>query len=283
MSEVCAKKKDEDEQERSKAEFKLVFEAFQRFLLEAEDSAESWEVFEDIVSLRASFLIDRVITGLRLDFDQAYTLLRESNTNLTQSDKQKRDILVAAIDNLIDFAAAEEYLVLSDIEEYVEGSEEEIDMESDEEVFSIIEKYNLQYAFQENLDVSYATKIALMWAAVSEGSLVTFMTQGDDRVRDSHLALEGLTYTKSSFPAELIPPIDWACRCYLLSSGGEFDAIGSSKSADIKKVINPIFKESLAKGGRIFSDNHPYFKIPKSKVKALKKITKNIKSKFFIK
>ena len=85
----------------------MILEEFRKFVYRAENSAEAWEVFEDIVALRASFLIDRVLTGLRMDFDKAFDLLKNFNSSLTERERQERDILVAAIENLVDFAVAE--------------------------------------------------------------------------------------------------------------------------------------------------------------------------------
>lgn len=54
-------------------------------------------------------LIDKVITGLRIDFSEAFNILKNNNTGLTEKDKQIREVLVAAIDNLVDFSIAEEF------------------------------------------------------------------------------------------------------------------------------------------------------------------------------
>jgi hypothetical protein len=45
--------------------------------------------------------------------------------------------------------------------------------------------------------------------------------------------------------------------------------------------FNKTFKESVAKGGRIFSDEHPYFTIDKADMEMLTKITTKIKEKYF--
>lgn len=66
-------------------------------------------MFEDIVTLRCSFLIDKAITGLRIDFNEALNILKNNNAGLTEKDKQIREVLVAAIDNLVDFSIAEEF------------------------------------------------------------------------------------------------------------------------------------------------------------------------------
>ena len=46
-----------------------------------------------------------------------------------------------------------------------------------------IQKYNDTYAKQENEDVLYAAIIAAWWLNLPDNSLVTYMTQGDERVR----------------------------------------------------------------------------------------------------
>jgi len=44
-------------------------------------------------------------------------------------------------------------------------------------------------------------------------------------------------------------------------------------------MVHPVFKESLATGGRIFSDEHPYFKNPLPP--QLQKVKEKIKQRFF--
>lgn len=49
---------------------------------------------------------------------------------------------------------------------------------------------------------------------------------------------------------------------------------------EMPDFVNPVFKESVATGGRIFSDAHSYFVIPKKYKQRLKKIAQNIKDKW---
>lgn len=145
---------------REKEEFLLILEEFRKFVYRAENSAEAWEVFEDIVALRASFLIDRVLTGLRMDFDKAFDLLKNFNSSLTERERQERDILVAAIENLVDFAVAEEFQMINELPE-------ELDIEDMEEYEEICEKYNFQYASVENEDVLYSASMAYWWIGIA--------------------------------------------------------------------------------------------------------------------
>ena len=92
-------------------------EAFRRLIHYWENNAERLDIIEDIITLRASFLIDRALTGLRIDMDHALEILRNHNSFATERRRQQRDILIAAIDNLVDFAAAEEYTMFGELPE----------------------------------------------------------------------------------------------------------------------------------------------------------------------
>ena len=209
--------------------------------------------------------------GLALDFDEALSILRNHNNFTTERERQQHEILVAAIDNLIDFAAAEEMKMISELPEEV-NEECLLDYET------ICEQYNLTYAEVENEQVLFAAKMAAWWMAVNAESVITYMTQGDERVRPWHLSLEGVSYRKSEFPAELIPPIEWGCRCYLIANG--FAAVRASLSIDkCRSMVDPVFRESLATGGRIFTDAHRYFDVPLPEF--AQKIVKRLKSKFY--
>lgn len=258
------------EHEQNRREYEVIREAFVRLIFNSENIAESLELLEDVIALRASFLIDRALQGLRLDFDRALEILRNYNDFTTERERQQRDILVAVVDNLVDFAIAEEYTMMQELPEEFNDK----DLEKYE---NICERYNLTYAEEENSTVLFAATIAVWWLAIDESTVVTFMTQGDERVRPWHESLEGLSYLKRDFPVELIPPIEWGCRCFLVADGfGSVYATAHKKRG--KPRVNPIFSESLATGGRIFSDAHPYLQrhVPRN----IREIGERIKMKF---
>lgn len=231
-------------------QFLLILDAFRRMVYNAENCAERLEVFDDIITLRASFLIDSVLDGLRIDFDRAIELLQAKNLHLTERDESERDTLIAAFDNLVDFAVAEEMAMMQELPD-------ELDLAEMESYEAICRKYNETYAETEDAQVLHAGIITSFWMGTSNETIITFNTQSDERVRPWHLSYEGVSYPKSHFPPELIPPIEWACRCYLTADG-----YGSVMNAILRPQIkvNPIFAESLATRGRIFTDAHPYFR-----------------------
>lgn len=261
---------DKGQKSDAQKEYEVIRDAFRRLIHNWENTAEREDIIEDIITQRCSFLIDRALRGLRIDFEEALSILRNHNNFTTDRERQQHEILVAAIDNLIDFAAAEEIAMLDELPEEVDES-----CLSDYE--TICEQYNLTYAEAENEQVFFAAKMAAWWMAVSAESIITYMTQADERVRPWHLSLEGVSYRKSEFPAELIPPIEWGCRCYLIANG--FAGVRASLSIDrCKAMVDPVFRESLAKGDRIFTDAHRYFDKPLPKF--VQKIVKRLKSKF---
>lgn len=238
----------------ARREYEVIRDAFRHLIFNWEHSAERRDCLEDMITLRCSFLLDRALAGLRLDLDRALDILRRHNDFTTEQQRQQRDILVAAVDNLIDFAAAEEFSMLEQLPP-------QPDMSRLEEYETLCEQYNLTYAQVENEQVAYAAGIAAWWLTVDAQTYVTFCTQGDERVRAWHLSHEGVTYPKREFPQELIPPIEWGCRCYLTADG--FGAVHAALKQDTTlRQVNPIFRESLALGGRIFSAAHPYFSRP---------------------
>lgn len=244
---------------------------------------ERWELLEAMMELRAEFAINHAIKGFGMDIEKALELIRNKNNGLSRLEREQRDILVAAIDNLIDFAVAQEFQMSQHLPNDFDYNDQ-TDIDECEDIFW---RYNHTYAKIENEDIEYAMQIAAAWSIHTNSTVFTYMTQGDERVRPWHLALEGISHPKSSFPAWLIPPIEHGCRCYLVEESSDV----LNKISDISKVVcqndempdfvNPVFKESVAKGGRIFSEAHSYFIIPKKYKKKLRHISHTIKSKWF--
>lgn len=265
---MAAKKTTAGAESGEKEEYLLVLAAFRRLVSDAESKAEAWEIFQEIIALRVASLFGRVLEGLKMDFDTALALLRRHNEFATLKEREERDILAAAIENLVDFAAAGEYAMMREVREEAEEGNHE----------GICRKYNLSYAGIENSQVLSAAAIAGWWVNQPAGTLLTYMTQGDERVRDTHLALEGLSFPKKDFPPDLIPPIEWGCRCYLISDSYGFPVFAALEP-EHRKTVNPVFSESLATGGRIFSPAHPYFTLDFKNNKRIQKIIREIKDK----
>jgi len=239
----------------------------------------------ELMELRAELSINYLLAGLNLSVEDALTLLENlEDDSLTQQDRDIRDRLVAGIDNLIEFSVCAEYQAFMELPD-------EIDMDDPERMADYEElsnKYHLRYASVEHSDIEYAAGVALKWITLySAATVLTYMTMNDDRVRPWHRQLEGFSAPRDLFPAWMIPPIEWGCRCYLE------DVYGNSVENKLPSIYNKVpqkpkeldnvFSESLAKCGRIFGKSHPYFNVRKEHKEKLAGYVERIKEKWYAK
>lgn len=242
-----------------------------------------WRKLADLAEKRADYSLKYAWEGFGIDEDEALELIGADPEELPEKDKEKRKILLAAFDNVIDFAVVAEYQMAR---EAIEA--DDIDSEEDDEYDAIFRKYNLRYANVENSDIKYSMEMALVLFGVSPLSILTYMTQGDERVRPWHRVYEGYSATKSHFPAWLVPPIEHQCRCFLIEDTvmsqvqGSLEKVqNSNDKVEMPEWFNPTFKECVGFGGRIFSDEHPYFSVNKKHVKRLQDIADSIKQMYY--
>lgn len=272
--------------EEKKKEFDALLALFENFLQTIDDSYESWEVLEELMALRADFLLHHAMQGFGITWEDMLDLLEKDALSLSEFEREQVFVIRAAIDNLIDFAVVEEYQLAEDVEGAMEEDEERMDEnELRDLLLSINRRYNYTYADVENSDVMFAMSIAASWITIRDNAYLMYMTQGDERVRPWHLEHEGFTALKSSFPQWLIPPIEHQCRCYLIEVDAPYAKIGDVENKVVKipempEGFNRTFKESVAKGGRIFSDEHPYFQVETSDYERLHEIAERIRSKY---
>lgn len=276
-----------NDKENNDKEYKALLSLFLELLKSIRNKEGQWESLEELIKARADFAIRHAFEGFGVSYDDALELLKKTE-NLSDEERTQRDIFVAAVDNLVDFAAAEEYHVADDVLEF-EDELQELDEDSEEygELISILEginhKYNSRYAYVENLDIEYAMIVAAYLSSLKDDTVLTYMTMGDERVRPWHLQYEGFTAPRSQFPAWLIPPIEHQCRCYLVedSRSSVLSEVQAKKSPEMPEWFDRTFKESVANGGRIFSDEHSYFQIDKKYIQNLREISERIKSTYF--
>lgn len=277
----------DDEHEKEYALMLLLFKKY----LKSRSIAERWGNLEAIMTQRARNLVRHAVNGLGISYEKALELISASSDDLTEYERNLRTSLLAAFDNLADFAVVEEYQMADELPEWDDefaDEEEELDDDEIEGFIKVFKKYNKRYARVENLDVMYAMMIAARFAKFHEGTTLIYMTQGDNRVRPWHLDWEGFEAPKERFPEWLIPPIEAGCRCFLVEDSVHGDEIYDKVHTDVMASVaqpqmpfwfNRTFKESVAKGGRIFSDEHPYFQVDAKNVDRLREISERIKQK----
>lgn len=282
-----AQRKPDDDKERHEKEVAILLALFHDFVLSMTNEDGEWESLEEMMAARADIAIQRAFDGFGITYDDAIELIRNAD-GLTNEQLAQRNIVMAAVDNLVDFAVAEEYQMADDMAELEDTlSEEEIEEMEDEDWFNffmpIFSKFNDRYMRTEDMDIEYAMIVAAYLSALRNETVLMYMTMGDERVRPWHLQYEGFTAPKSQFPAWLIPPIEHQCRCFLVedTNASTLGSIQAMATPEMPEWFNPTFKESVALGGRIFSDEHPYFQVDERHVGRLNAIARRIKSKYY--
>lgn len=61
-----------------------------------------WKSLEELMIARADFAVRHAFNGFGIEYDEALWILKNAE-NLTDEQRVQRDILIAAVDNLVDF------------------------------------------------------------------------------------------------------------------------------------------------------------------------------------
>lgn len=277
----------QEQKDRHDDEYKSL-EALFIVLLRCLHTDEEESALAALAELRTDIAFQYVCRGMGVEVDEAMMLIKnQADSNLTQYDKDLRDRLIAAINNLIDFSVCQEYQLYDEVLDSLNDADIDFDSEEYQGLLGLCEKYNDKYSSIENSDIEYAGKIAALWITISSGDYLTYWTQNDANVRPWHMALQGYTAHKNDFPSWMIPPIEYNCRCFLECTPVSYAQIeaphikGSIKALEKPSQISNVYSESLAKCGRIFNSSHSYFTVKEKDKEMLMRIVDNIKEKYY--
>lgn len=142
------------------------------------------------------------------------------------------------------------------------------------DILAINNKYNVTYLQAEYSQAVAASQMASKWQDFEDNKDVsptlTYRTAGDDRVRPSHAALDGITRkVDDSFWNTHYPPCDWGCRCDVEPSDMEETPLPS----DLGKQ-KEMFKVNWGKQKIVFPEDHPYYKVSIKEAAKIKEQTK---------
>lgn len=278
----------EEQQIEHDSEYKALLALFTA-LLTAWKRDDREEALYALSELKVSQAFNHVLKGLGIDEDKAFELLKNTgDDNITQYDKDLRDRIIAAIKNLIDFSVCEEYQLYDEVDEQIGDDDIDFNSEDYEDLILLCEKYNDIYSAIENSDIEYAGLMAAFWMKMSAADYVVYWTQNDAKVRPWHMALQGYTAPRDEFPAWMIPPIEYNCRCFLetlemASANGKMHNVkGSAKSIQKPKKLGDVYDEALAKCGRIFGPSHSYFQVKEADKEMLQGFVSRLREKYYV-
>jgi len=170
--------------------------------------------------------------------------------------------------NVKDFAGHKVYQQVKVLSEMSEGKSFE---KFRSEGIGTFRKFNETYQEAEQQATFRKSRAGNHWSRIKENAdlypLLRYRTQGDDRVRDEHRDLEGITKPQDDpFWNTYFPPNGWKCRCPKPRQMRS----GEQSTVDEGDLNEPdeMFNDNPGKTGKVFKDDHPYFQLPKGKEKA---------------
>lgn len=141
--------------------------------------------------------------------------------------------------------------------------------------------YNVHYLEAEYQFAINSSQMASRWADVEadEGAFnLQYRTAGDDHVRPTHRALNGITLPPDdAFWDKYFGVNDWGCRCtvvkvpatkYPTSDPDEAMKLGDKATEQPRQKI---FRFNPGKSGQLFPPKHPYYKLSQGETQAVKK------------
>lgn len=137
-----------------------------------------------------------------------------------------------------------------------------------EDVRKIDERYNGAYLFAEYNHAVHSSQMAVKWHdIIKDGDEynLQYRTAGDDRVREAHARLDGVTLPPSDkFWDHYLPPNGWNCRCQVVQVLREDYAVSDSDAATkwgdecTREPKQQIFRFNAGKELKLFPPKHPY-------------------------
>ena len=137
-----------------------------------------------------------------------------------------------------------------------------------EDVKRIDSKYNDTYLYAEYNHAVHTTQMAVKWQDfVRDGDdyNLQYRTAGDERVREAHIALDGVTLPPSDkFWDRYLPPNGWNCRCTVVQVLREDFPLSDSEEAikrgdeSTQSIKQQMFRFNPGKTLEVFPPKHPY-------------------------
>lgn len=157
-----------------------------------------------------------------------------------------------------------------------------------QDVSKIDDRYNRQWLNAEYNHAVGSSRMAAKWQQYENAEFnLQYRTAQDEKVRENHAALNGITLPPSDeFWNEYYPPNGWNCRCnvvqvnkenYTESNSSEAQQAGERATTYIDKDgrnRSAMFRFNPGKEGALFPEQHPYYNsAPRRKIEGWMKET----------
>jgi SPP1 gp7 family putative phage head morphogenesis protein len=188
-------------------------------------------------------------------------------TEDTTIESNQRKWLNRVNNNIYAFSAAKSYAQLKELKEAVFESDGAVKpfTKFRDSAKAILGKYNELWLETEYEAVKRSTIMGRQWLDIERDQdiypFLEYVTAGDERVRQSHRALEGITLpVNSPFWKQYYPPNGWLCRCTVKKKkSGKLSDL--AKATETAQADTPEYWRKNVGTSDIFEkDNTPYFK-----------------------
>lgn len=199
---------------------------------------------------------------------------RVLSSALTVSHETPPELTAALCNNVFIFSGLKTYHSLSEVGLSLTDEEGNTKSFADfhRDVKAIDDRYNSNYLYAEYNHAVHSAQMAVKWHDWEKDGDeydLQYRTAGDERVREAHQRLDGVTLPPSDkFWDRYLPPNGWNCRCnvvqvlrgdYPRSDSDEVTAIGDKYTESPKMQM---FRFNAGKTLTIYPEKHPYHKAP---------------------
>lgn len=156
------------------------------------------------------------------------------------------------------------------------------------DVLKINQRYNTNYLYAEYKHAVGTAQMAARWVGIeADGDryLLQYRTAQDDRVREDHALMDGITLPPSDpFWDKYYPPNGWGCRCTAVQvrrgKYAESDPVAAMRLGDnsTEAAKQQIFRFNAGKTLQLFPPKHPYYKAPEAAKRAIEQLADNYKN-----
>ena len=150
------------------------------------------------------------------------------------------------------------------------------------DVLKLNNKYNKNYLYAEYKHAIGTCQMAAKWHKIeADGDryLLQYRTAQDERVREEHALMDGITLPPSDpFWDKYYPPNGWGCRCTAVQvRPGKYpqsDPVAAMRLGDnsTEAAKQQIFRFNAGKTMQLFPPKHPNFKAPKEAKKVVNEV-----------
>jgi SPP1 gp7 family putative phage head morphogenesis protein len=185
-------------------------------------------------------------------------------------DYSRADILMHYLHNSAVFSAAKTFQQVNDMSGklFDESGAKRSFSDFKADATTIFDEYNENWLQAEYNTAISTAQAGRNWSDIEENAdtlpLLRYVTVGDDRVRDEHAEMDGITLpVDDPFWDTNYPPNGFNCRCAVEQHEDDQKITDLSKKerGELEDIVPDLFQMNAGTDKVIFKEDHPYFSV----------------------